>query len=162
MAQYILAHDFGTSANKASLFTVEGKFVKTATADYITYHNQPSWAEQDAEDWWNAFCKSTKELMQGIDPKDVLCVSFDGTYPNCLCVDQQGKPLHRAMIWQDARAYKQAADITKKIPAKYTADKANHLMQTDRTLPKLLWIKENQPEIFEKTAMVLPLSLIHI
>ena len=45
MAQYILAHDFGTSANKASLFTVEGKFVKTATADYITYHNQPSWAE---------------------------------------------------------------------------------------------------------------------
>ena len=156
MAQYILAHDFGTSANKASLFTVEGRFVKTATADYITYHDQPSWAEQDAEDWWKAFCKSTKELMQGIDPKDVLCVSFDGTYPNCLCVDQQGKPLHRAMIWQDARAYKQAADITKKIPAKYTADKANHLMQTDRTLPKLLWIKENQPEIFEKTAMVLP------
>ena len=156
MAQYILAHDFGTSANKASLFTVEGKFVKTATADYITYHDQLSWAEQDAEDWWKAFCKSTKELMQGIDPKDVLCVSFDGTYPNCLCVDQQGKPLHRAMIWQDARAYKQAADITKKIPTKYTADKANHLMQTDRTLPKLLWIKENQPEIFEKTAMVLP------
>ena len=156
MAKYIIAHDFGTSANKASLFTTEGKFVKTATAEYPTYYTNQSWVEQDPEDWWAAFCQTTKTLMQGIPKEDVLCVSFDGAYPNCLCVDKDGKPLHRAMIWQDTRAYKQAEEITKKIPAKYTADRANHVVQTDRTLPKLLWIKENQPEIFAKTAMVLP------
>ena len=104
MAKYIIAHDFGTSANKASLFTTEGKFVKTATAEYPTYYTNQSWVEQDPEDWWAAFCQTTKTLMQGIPKEDVLCVSFDGTYPNCLCVDKDGKPLHRAMIWQDTRA----------------------------------------------------------
>ena len=83
MAKYIIAHDFGTSANKASLFTTEGKFVKTATAEYPTYYTNQSWVEQDPEDWWAAFCQTTKTLMQGIPKEDVLCVSFDGTYPNC-------------------------------------------------------------------------------
>lgn len=156
MAQYIIAHDFGTSANKASLFTTEGKFVKTVTAEYPTHYSNQCWVEQDPEDWWQAFCQTTTTLLEGVEKENVLCVCFDGTYPNCLCVDKDGHPLHRAMIWQDTRAYKQAAEITQKIPEKYTADRPNHLMQTDRTLPKLLWIKENQPEIFAKTYKVLP------
>ncbi|MFR4008119.1 MAG: hypothetical protein ACLT0Y_01520 [Christensenellales bacterium] len=74
MAQYILAHDFGTSAIKHRC--LPWRSLLKRPRHHITYHDQPSWAEQDAEDWWKAFCKSTKELMQGIDPKDVLVRQF--------------------------------------------------------------------------------------
>ncbi len=159
---YILAHDFGTSADKASLFTTEGRFVKTKTVSYPTYYSHGTWAEQDPEDWWNAFCQSTKALMEGVDEKEVLCVSFDGTYPNCLCVDKNLKPLHRAMIWQDARSYQEAREISEKLPAKYTAGRPNNVLPTDRTLSKLMWVKKHQSEIFEKTYKVFPSVMDYI
>ncbi len=160
--EYILAHDFGTSADKASLFTTEGEFVKTVTIGYPTHYSHGTWAEQDPEDWWNAFCISTKALMEGIDRTKVLCASFDGTYPNCLCVDSDLKPLHRAMIWQDARSYAQAREISAELPGEYTAGRPNKLLPTDRTLTKLLWIKKHQPGIFDKTYKVFPSVMDYI
>lgn len=156
MEQYILAHDFGTSGDKASLFTTEGKFVKTTTVGYKTHYSNGNWAEQDPEDWWNAFCKSTTELLEDIDNTKVLCVAFDGTFPNCLCVDKEGKPLYPAMIWQDARSFKEAAELTEMLPKKYTVNSPKGVMATDRTLPKLRWIMKNMPEVFEKTYKIFP------
>ena len=154
--KYILAHDFGTSGLKSSIFTTEGQFVKTKTEPYPTYYSNGSWVEQDPEDWWKAFCKNNKALLNDIDPKDVAVVGFDGTYPNCLCIDKDLKPLNRCMIWQDARSFKEAEEISKALPAKYTASRPNGILGTDRSLNKLLWVKKNQPEIFEKTWKILP------
>lgn len=160
--EYILAHDFGTSADKASLFTTQGRFVRTKTVSYPTYYSHGTHAEQDPEDWWNAFCESTKALLEGIDREKVLCVSFDGTYPNCLCVDKNLKPLHRAMIWQDSRSFAEAREISALLPPKYTAGRPNNLLPTDRTLSKLLWVKKHQPEIFENTHKVFPSVMDYI
>jgi xylulokinase len=154
--EYILAHDFGTSADKASLFTTGGQFVKTKTVSYPTHYSFGTHAEQDPEDWWNAFCASTKALLEGIDASKVLCVAFDGTYPNCLCIDRDLKPLHRAMIWQDSRSYVEAREISALLPPKYTAGRPNNILPTDRTLGKLLWVKKHLPEVFEKTYKVFP------
>ena len=132
MEQYILAHDFGTSGDKASLFTTEGKFVKTATVSYPTHHYNNTWAEQDPEDWWKAFCESTTKLLDGIDNTKVLCVAFDGTFPNCLCVDKAGEPLYPAMIWQDARSFEEAKELTEMLPKKYTERSPRGVMATDR------------------------------
>ncbi len=156
MAKYILAHDFGTSGDKASLFTTEGKFVKTKTVGYQTHYSNGSWAEQDPEDWWDAFCKGTKQLVEGIEVKDILCVAFDGTFPNCLCVDREGKALYPAMIWQDARSAKECEELTSMIPEKYIKHFPRGRMGMDRTLPKLYWIKKNRPDVFEKTFKVFP------
>ncbi len=160
--EYILAHDLGTSGDKAALLTTDGKIVKTKTVSYPTYCSRGTWAEQDPEDWWNAFCRCTKALMEGIDKDRVLCVSFDGTLPNCLCVDQELKPLHKSMIWQDARSFEEAREISLRLPDKYTADYPNNILPTDRTLPKLLWIKKHRPDIFEKTHKVLPSVMDYI
>ena len=159
---YILAHDFGTTGDKASLFTIEGEFVKTKTVGYPTHYSHGTWAEQDAEDWWRAFCESTTALMEGIDTEEVLCVAFDGTYPNCLCVDSDLKPLHRVMIWQDTRAYREAEEISRKLPPKYTAYRSSGIMGTDRTLPKLLWLRKHRPDIYEKTYKVFPSVMDYI
>ena len=160
--EYILAHDFGTSADKASLFTTEGQFVRTKTVSYPTYYSFGTHAEQDPEDWWKAFCESTKALLEGIDAKRVLCVAFDGTYPNCLCVDKNLKPLHKAMIWQDSRSYVEAREISALLPPKYTAGRPNNVLPTDRTLSKLLWVKKNQPEIFLNTYKIFPSVMDYI
>lgn len=162
MPQYILAHDFGTSSDKASLFTTEGAFVKTTTVSYPTYYENGNWAEQDPADWWQAFCRSTRTLLMGIDAADVLCVSLDGTYPNCLCVDEHLQPLHRAMIWQDARSFEEAIEISQKLPAAYTASRPNGILATDRTLPKLLWLQKHQPDLFARAYKVLPCVVNYI
>ena len=154
--KYILAHDFGTSGDKASLFTIEGKFVKTKTVGYKTHYSNGTWAEQDPADWWNAFCQSTKELIEGVNAEDILCVAFDGTNPNCLCVDENCNPLYPAILWQDARSSEECTELTELLPKKYTKDYPNGRMKADRTLPKLLWIKKHHPEVFEKTYKVLP------
>ena len=73
MAEYILAHDLGTSGNKATLFATDGTLVGSRTVAYPVYYDKPLWAEQDSNDWWNAVCNSTKELMSayGVDAEDV-------------------------------------------------------------------------------------------
>ena len=155
MEQYILAHDFGTSADKASLFNTEGEFIRTVTTAYPTNHSHSTWAEQDPEDWWQAFCNSTKTLLEGIDIKNVLCVAFDGTFPNCIPVDKEGKPACPAIIWQDMRAEKEANELTKLIPAQYLTYGGEGIMRTEQSLPKLLWLKRNRPEAFSKTYKML-------
>lgn len=84
MLKYLLAHDLGTSGNKATLFTTEGKLVKSATYSYDTDYFNSNWAEQDAGDWWEAVCSTTREILAGIDRSLVAAVSFSGQMMGCL------------------------------------------------------------------------------
>ncbi len=152
--KYILAHDFGTSGDKASLFTTDGKFVGTRTTAYPSYTLANGGVEQNPDDWWAAFCKSTKELTQGIDVRDILCVAFDGTYPNCLCVDKDGNVLNNAYIWQDVRAVEECAELEAIIPHELLLCNSDGKIGANETLPKIYWLKKNKPEIFAKTAKI--------
>lgn len=71
MAEYLLAHDIGTSGNKATLYTIDGKLVASEVYPYEAYYLNNNWAEQDAEDWWKAVCYSTKKLTANIDVKNM-------------------------------------------------------------------------------------------
>jgi xylulokinase len=153
---YILAHDFGTSGAKASLFRTDGSFVTSATTSYVTHHPKPEYAEQDADDWWDAFCKNNRSVLSAVDKKDVLCVSFSGTYPNCLLVDSEMKPLRRAMIWQDVRSVAEAKEISGKIPKSFTARSATGTLLPDRTLCQLMWTKKYCPDVLAQAAKILP------
>ena len=68
--KYILAHDLGTSGNKATLFSGEGKLITSEVYSYGCHFFNATWAEQDPEDWWTAFCTSNRELTKDIDVKD--------------------------------------------------------------------------------------------
>lgn len=80
MPKYILAHDLGTSGNKASLFTEEGKMIGSEVASYDVHYFNGTWAEQNADDWWQAVCHSTKSLINRLDinPSNIAVVSFSG------------------------------------------------------------------------------------
>ena len=153
MNKYILAHDLGTSGNKASLFSVEGNLLGSQVYAYDVNYFNGTWAEQDAEDWWKAVCITTKALLEstGADPKEVGAVSFSGQMMGCLCVDRNGNPLRKSIIWADQRAQKQAAEIEKHISQQDFYHIVGHRNTASYGVQKLMWVRDNEPEIYEKT-----------
>lgn len=152
MAAYLLAHDLGTSGDKATLFTAEGKIVGNVTVPYPLYAEDKQ-AEQDADDWWNAVCTGTKALLEknGVQGDEVLAVSFSGQMMGCLPVDGNGRPLRRALIWADRRADEQSFRLREKLD-----DDRFYSITCHRNIPsygiqKAMWIKEHEPDIYENT-----------
>lgn len=107
MKEYLIAHDLGTSGDKASLFSTEGELVCSYTAPYDVHYFHKNCAEQNPDDWWQAVCTATAKITEGIDPSRVLALSFSAQMQCCLPVDKEGSPLHPAMIWADQRAGQQ-------------------------------------------------------
>lgn len=155
MVKYLLAHDLGTSGNKATLFTTEGTLVKSIVYSYETEYFNSNWVEQDPENWWKAVCSTTKEILKDLDKNQVAAVSFSGQMMGCLCVDRNGRPLRKSIIWADQRAVKEADAIRDKIGEERFYKITGHRISASYGLQKLLWIKSNQPEIYENTYKML-------
>ena len=153
MSQYIIAHDIGTSGNKASLFSTDGRLMGSRVHAYDVHYFNGTWAEQNALDWWNAVCRTTKELIAetGIDPGQIGAVSFSGQMMGCLCVDRQGNPLRNAIIWADQRALKQARQIEEHISQQDFYHIVGHRNTASYGVQKLMWVRDNEPEIYRET-----------
>ena len=93
----ILAHDLGTSGNKATLYRADGTLVASCVHEYPTSYPQPGFVEQDPEDWWNAVCASTRELLEktGMRPERIAAVSFSAQMMGCLLWTGRGIPCAR-------------------------------------------------------------------
>lgn len=157
MTKYILAHDLGTSGNKATLFSEMGRLIRSEVQSYPTHYFNNTWVEQDADDWWEAVCKSSKRLIAsaGIHPSEIGAISFSGQMMGCLCVDRQGIPLRPSIIWADQRAQKQAAQIEEHISQHDFYHIVGHRNTASYGVQKLMWVKEHEPEVYEQTYKVL-------
>ena len=155
MKNFLLAHDLGTSGNKATLFTVDGRLVKSVTVPYGTHYFNTNWAEQDPEDWWKAVCSSTQELMRGVDGKEVAVISFSGHMMGCLCVGRDGRPLRPGILYCDQRGVKEEAEILSKIAARDFYRITGHRASASYSAAKLMWVKHNEPEIYARTFKML-------
>lgn len=153
--KYLLAHDLGTSGDKVTLFSTEGTLLKSCVKAYPVHWYNDVWAEQDPEDYFRAVCESTQEIVQGIDPADILGVSFSGQMMGCVCVDKSGDVLHNAIIWADRRALNEENFIISKIDPKNFYNITGHRPSASNSMAKLLWIKNNKPEIYQATYKML-------
>ena len=126
----LLGIDMGTSALKSAIIDAKGKVLARADKEYPTFHPKPGWAEHSSEIWWGAAKETIRiVLTEGkVPPENIAGVSVSSLSPAILPVNEDGKPLRRAIIWMDTRGGK-----------------------PHDPLPKVLWIKENEPEIFNKT-----------
>jgi xylulokinase len=151
--RYILAHDLGTSGNKATLFSEAGQLAGSRVHSYPTSYFNAAWAEQDSADWWRAVRDTTRALVggSGIGAGDIAAVSFSGQMMGCLCVDKNGAPLRPSIIWADQRAQKQAAALSEKIPPRDFYRITGHRNRASYGLQKLMWVRDNEPEIYENT-----------
>ena len=157
MAQYILAHDLGTSGNKATLYDLEGKLIGSMTADYPTYYPFNGAVEQEAGDWWRAVCDSTKGLLEtsGAAAAEIACVSFSGQMMGCLLVDKSGEPLRRMMIWADTRGSVQEKYMLENAGMENGYKITGHRLSASYSAAKLLWVRDNEPEAYKKAAKML-------
>ncbi|MBI9108948.1 MAG: FGGY-family carbohydrate kinase [Spirochaetales bacterium] len=155
MSKYILAHDLGTSGNKATLFDGEGRMTAAVTEEYGTNIFNSNWAEQDPSDWWRAVCISTKKVLENINPSDLAAVSFSGQMMACLCVDKIGRPLRDALIYCDQRSEKQADELIGRVGFAKIYKITGHRPSSSYSLSKLMWIKENEPDVYAVTHKIL-------
>lgn len=155
MPSYLLAHDLGTSGNKATLFTTNGELVRSTVYSYGLNVSAGHRAEQNADDWWRAVCETTKTLTETINPADVEAVSFSGHMMGCLCVDEHGVPIRDSLIWADLRSSEEENRIRQQI-----SDTDYYLLTGQRlsasySSPKLMWLKANEPDTYRKTCKML-------
>ena len=149
MATHILAHDLGTTGNKATLYDAAGRLVGSAFYPYATEYAHTNWAEQDPEDWWEAVCVSTKQLLakSGIGGQDVAAITFSGQMMGCVPLDREARPLRKAIIWADQRAVAQAAWVGERVPFGEVYRITGHRLSASYSLAKILWLRDHQPEI---------------
>ncbi len=153
MAKYIVAHDVGTSNNKAVLVDVEGRVHGRSVSSYEIKYPKPGWAEQDPEDWWKAVTQSTRRLMAetGVSPDDVLCVVNSTQLIGIVPVDEGGVALRPGIIWLDSRAPEEARWVMNKFlgPTVFTVIAGASITGKDG-IPKLLWLKKNEPDVYKR------------
>jgi xylulokinase len=153
MKQFILAHDLGTTGNKASLYDSEGKLLGSSLSEYGTVFEHAGWAEQNPEDWWQAVCSSTKQLLEQtkISEEDIACIVFSGQMMGCVPLDKNAKPLRNALIWADQRSTQQEQWLSERIPPGKVYRITGHRLSASYSLCKILWLRNNQLEIYRDT-----------
>ncbi len=153
MKHYVLAHDLGTTGNKATLYDREGRLVGSAFYAYATEYAQTGWAEQNPEDWWQAVCASTRALLgqTGVRGDEIACITFSGQMMGCVPLDRQARPLRSAIIWADVRSVEQAAWVGERVPFEEVYRITGHRLSSSYSLTKILWLRDNQPDIYRST-----------
>ncbi len=150
MIPCILAHDLGTSGNKASLFGTDGKLLDSAVVPYSPLYPKPGWAEEDPWQWWHAVCEAARTVLERNPGVLVEVVAVSGQMMGCLALDKDGVPLGNSLIWSDARAEAECERITGRL----TRERYNRITgqppSASYSLPKILWQKEHVPELYGK------------
>lgn len=150
---YIASFDIGSSAVKAVLVTPDARMHLAHT---VSYRSLPADSEQDAEDWWLAFCEVLQNWWaQGVLPSSVAAITFSGQMQCLLPLDGQGSALRQAVLHTDARAGEQALRITQELGADEIHRVTRNPFSATSVLPKLLHLREHEPEVWARTARVL-------
>jgi xylulokinase len=155
---YLLGIDIGTSGTKTLLCNDRGKVIVTATAEHRISSPRPGWSEQDPLNWWSATCKATKAVLKKTKVKstDVSGIGLSGQMHGSVFLGDGDKPLRPALLWNDQRTAEQCAEIESKAGGREALIElvANPAL-TGFTAPKILWVRQHEPHIYEKTKHIL-------
>lgn len=152
--------DQGTSSTKTALWAPDGVLVAEASAPYELDRPEPLWAQIDAERWWDAVCTTVRSVLAkgGVAGRDVGCVALDGIGWTLVPADAGYRPLAPAMTWLDRRAEPQAARLRARPDAGRLVDLAANPIDAAYITPKLAWLREHRPEVFDRTRWFLTAS----
>jgi D-xylulose kinase len=156
----VLVIDAGTSGCRAIVFDADGELMASAYNEFPTAYPKPDRVEQNAEDWWSAICTSTRAVMEECyDVEgDIEAVTVTNQRETVVAVDGSGKPLRPALVWQDRRAVEECEWLLWNVGAEKIHEVTGLTIDPYFTAPKLLWLKEHEKDIFNKTDLFL---LVH-
>ena len=154
---YLLGIDIGTSGTKTVLFDLEGHAVCSASREYPMAQPRIGWAEQDPEDWVRAAFATVEETVKksGVKPRDILGMGLSGQMHGMVLLDEADRVLRPAIIWCDQRTGRECQEMEEKIGRERLIEITANPALTGFTASKILWVKNNQPEIFARTRKVL-------
>ena len=149
----IIAHDLGTTGNKASLHSDDGKMLQHCTISYPAHFASGGVAEQNPMDWWNAVGGASKKLLQmaNVSADQITGIGISGQMMGAIFLDENFNPTRDAIIWADFRAQKQSDLLIEKIGLEKAYKKLGHRLNPTYSISKVMWVRDNQPDIWAKT-----------
>lgn len=153
MEKLLLGIDIGTSACKVAIFNLNGEVISQSTKEYRVYYPKPGFVEQNPLEWWESVCMAIKESIASakINVEQIAAIGIDGQSWSAIPIDREGNVLANTPIWMDTRA----SDICKETVDRIGFDKIFELsgnsFEPGYSTPKLLWFKNNLPDIYKKT-----------
>lgn len=153
--KYLLGIDFGGGASKATLLNEEGVITATNTVEYPTFYPKPGFAEQDPADWVKAICENIQAVLKksGISSSDINAVALDAATHTAVIMDESFNVLRNAIYWTDTRSIEEA-EYLKKNYSDIIEKQVLHKPDTIWSLPELMWIKNNEPQIWSKVRKI--------
>ncbi len=154
---YFIGIDVSTTAVKALLMDEKGQVVAVGTTEQPLYTPRPLWSEQDPQDWWNSTQNSIRQVLHtaGVSGEAVAAVGLTGQMHGLTLLDEHGQVLRPAILWNDQRTAAQCDTIRARLgKANLIAITGNDAL-TGFTAPKILWVQENEPEVYAKVRHIL-------
>ena len=154
---YVIGVDCGTSGTKTVLFDEKGTVISSVTIEYPMYQPKNGYAEQDPADWANAMVNTIKAVMtkSGVDKNDVKGIGISGQMHGLVMLDKDNNVLRKSIIWCDQRTANEVEEMNEKLGREKLIKITANPALTGWTAAKILWVKNNEPEIFEKCRHIL-------
>jgi xylulokinase len=154
---YFIGIDSSTTATKALLLDEQGQIIAVASSEYTYQVPHPLWSEQEAGLWWDATIKSIQKLLQesGVDAEAIKGIGLTGQMHGLVLLDKNGEVLRPAILWNDQRTGAQCNEIRSRLGKEKLIDITGNDALTGFTAPKILWVQEEEPEIYARVAKIL-------
>ena len=147
--------DLGTSAVKLLLMEADGTIRNIVSREYPVYLPQPGWAQQEPEDWFRETLAGIDELLKDADRDKVAGISFGGQMHGLVTLDADDNVIRPAILWNDGRSSKETEYLNTVIGKDKLSDYTANIAFAGFTAPKILWMKENEPENFKRIAKIM-------
>ena len=151
----LIGIDLGTSAVKLLLMDENGAIHRIVSREYPLEFPQPGWSQQAPEDWWNAVCDGLPELLEGFDASQVRGIGAGGQMHGLVVLDDDDNVIRPAILWNDGRTQKQVEFLNGEIGRETLSRCTANIAFAGFTAPKLLWMRENEPELFAKIRKIM-------
>jgi xylulokinase len=155
--ELLLGIDIGTSGSKAVLVDIEGGVVASALSEYPMSTPRPLWAEQNPAGWWEATVRSVRQVLAtpGVRAEQVKGVGLTGQMHGLVLLDERGEVLRPCIMWNDQRTGPQCDAITERLGLARLLELTANPVLPGFTAPKIVWVRENEPEVYARAAHVL-------
>ena len=147
--------DLGTSACKLLLVDETGAVRNTVTKEYPLSFPRPGWSEQAPEDWWQAVLAGVPELLAGFDAAQVAGIGAGGQMHGLVALDEADRVLRPAILWNDGRTAAQVDYLNEQVGKAVLSRRTANIAFAGFTAPKLLWMRENEPELFARIQKIM-------
>ena len=152
---FYIGIDLGTSSVKLLLMDDNGKVRNIVSREYPLFFPHPGWSEQRPQDWYKESIEGVKELLQGFNAKEVAGISFGGQMHGLVALDEKDEVIRPAILWNDGRTTKECDYLNQTIGKEKLSEYTANIAFTGFTAPKILWMRENEPENFKRIKKIM-------